>query len=362
MMRVAKRKLVVVSAFGETQRAAKKLQDEEPVKPKKKVMSKMWCLEVAKTGRSTCIACKEKIDKDTLRIGVITFYPHRNCKWIHFTERCCAAHLLGACEDRFFGYKHLEDDTRETLTRMMTNINAVTLAPKMPEITGRLSMPMMANALTQRYNRFRAFRFGLPEEEKYSKNWNWRCLIATMLVCNTHETAMLKVTDRLFAEYPTPEDLHMWWSDKETQKEWKDWMEKNDLRHAGKKVGYILRANKNLIENYDGEVPNNREELQAMAGIGRHVASVTMAWVHQAPEFGIDTHVKRIMQRWGYTTPQQDDEQVENIVKQLIPEKQIGHFSRAFVDHGQQVCGYTPDCSNCYLKHSCPTASKMLDW
>jgi len=357
---IMSKKLVIVDSFPVRKQEAIVLEKDNLVKKKK--LTKMWSLEVAKTARSTCINCKSKIEKGEMRIGVITFYPHRNCKWIHFNEKCGSAHLIGACLERFFGSKEYSESDRETLQTMLTNINAITLDSRMPEIIGSLSVPMLADALTGRYNRFRAFRFGLPEEEKFTTNWNWRCFLATMLVCNTHETAMLRVTDRLFEEYPTPEALESWNNDIDLQKEWKAWMEKNDLRHAGKKIAYILKANKTIMVNHNGNIPNDRDELQKMAGVGRHVASVTMAWVHQSPEFGIDTHVERILKRWGYIELKDDHKTIEYKIKSLVPENQVGHFSRSFVDHGQQVCGYTPDCSNCYLKHSCPTAAKVLDW
>jgi len=173
---------------------------------------------------------------------------------------------------------------------------------------------------------------------------------------------MLAVTEKLFKVYPNPAALDKLTEDNETKSAWIGWMNRNDLRHAGKKMVFMLRANKNLIENYDSEIPEEREPLQKMNGVGRHVASITMAWVHQKPEFGIDTHVKRILKRWNYITDEMSDVEVEAKVKTLIPEKQVGHFSRAFVDHGQQVCGFTPDCSNCFLRGSCPTAAKHLEW
>ena len=181
-----------------------------------------------------------------------------------------------------------------------------------------------------------------------------------MLVCNTHETAMLAFTDKLFWYTRLRRTLRNY-AEIKTTKAWMD-ADKMDLRHSGKKMTFILRANKLLLDKYDGDVPKERDELEVMNGVGRHVASITMAWCYQRPEFGIDVHVKRILTRWGYVNEGMSDIQIENKVKTLIPEKQIGHFSRAFVDHGQQVCGYTPNCSECYLKHSCPTAAKYMDW
>jgi endonuclease-3 len=336
----------------------------ETAQPKRKQkVRKAWTIEKAKSGRSRCVHCKELIEKGAIRLGVLTFYPHRNCRWHHFSP-CMNRVLLGATLERVWGLSEFDAQFQETLDKLLTAVNAVAITKSMPSIVGDMDMPRFATALTTRYNRFRSFRFGLPEAQMYTKNWNWRCFLATMLVCNTHETAMLAVTDKLFKVYSTPEKLAAIEQDRTTQKAWKDWMDGQKLRHSGKKMAFILRANRKLLKEYDGEIPNDRDALQEMNGVGRHVASVTMAWVHQAPEFGIDTHVSRILKRWGYIEEGMDEELVEMIVKRTIPEKQIGHFSRAFVDHGQQVCGFTPDCQNCYLRASCPTARKYadLDW
>ena len=354
-MKGTKKKLIIVAKL------EKKPAPEVIEKPiQKKKYKKIWQIEEAKSSRSMCSTCKKVIVKGELRVGVVTFYPHRNCKWNHY--ECSERNMLGATEETIWGKSALTEEQRAHLLKKVLLANAITVPAKMPTIVGELDMNRFANIMTGRYNRFRGFTFGLPDKEKYGKNWNWRCFLATMLVCNTHETAMLKVTDKLFLVYKDPKSLATLEDDKTTQKAWLQWMEKNDMRHAGKKMNFILKANRNLIDNYNEEVPNDRDELQAMSGVGRHVASVTMAWVHEEAEFGIDTHVKRIMERWGYVNKKDTDVEIEEKVKKIIPHKQIGAFSRAFVDHGQQVCGYTPDCENCYLKHSCPTAAKYLDW
>lgn len=349
----------------------------QSAQPKKKP-TKAYLCERAKSGRSVCKKCKQTIQKGALRIGLLTFYPHRNVRWFHADDNACgdawcAEQLLAKAKmDEFWSLKELASDDRDTLESLLEAakmkqavINTeMTLKTTglMPAVSGQLDMPRFASAITERYNRFRSFRFGLPETEKYGKNWRWRCFLATMLVCNTHETAMLAFTDKLFLVYKTPEDLEKLRGDRTTTKAWMDYADKMDLRHSGKKMTFILRANKLLLDKYDGDVPKERDELEVMNGVGRHVASITMAWCYQRPEFGIDVHVKRILTRWGYIDEGMNDIQIESKVKSLIPEEQIGHFSRAFVDHGQQVCGYTPNCSECHLKHSCPTAAKYMDW
>ena len=336
---------------------------DDTVSPKseKKKPKKAWTLELAKSSRSKCKGCGNSIEIGTLRLGVLTFYPHRNCRWYHYGGKCMEDALLGASEERVWGISKLPEFDISGFQQHMSRINAIPRTP-LPVIAGDLSMTQFASALTSRYQRFRSFRFGLPESEKFSLNWNWRCFIATILVCNSHESAMLKVTDTLFTVYPTPRKLLEIQGDKETQQAWKDWMEGCKLRHVGKKMYFILNATKVVMERFGGEIPKTKEELESMPGVGRHVASITLAWVYEAPEFGIDTHVSRILKRWGYVHEDAKDIEIENTVKVKIHPRQLGRFSRAFVDHGQQVCGFTPDCENCYLRASCPTGQKNLEW
>ena len=351
-------KLVIVESL-ERKEPIKAVPEPEE-KPRKRA-TRGWMMERAKTGRSTCKQCKKNIDRGEFRIGVITFYPHKNIKWYHVD--CSDRWIMGVQFDDFWYKKQMDEDMIDTLKMKLVELNGkMTIMQKMPEIVGALDMPRFMTAITSRYDKFRGFRFGLPENLKYGKNWRWRCFLATMLVCNTHETAMLAFINKLFTVYQNPEALEKLRGDKVTTKAWMDFGDKIDLRHVGKKMAFILRANKKLIDDHDGDVPKDRETLQSMSGVGRHVASITMAWCHQEPEFGIDVHVKRILERWGYIKPKMSDIEIEEKVKEIIPRDKVGHFSRAFVDHGQQVCGYTPNCDGCYLRGSCPTAAKYLDW
>ena len=321
---------------------------------------KGWVFECAKSARSKCAHCHQNIEKGDLRLGLVTFYPRRFCKWHHYGD-CMRFAAIGATMERIWGLDDFDSETIENLRKELVNCNALVVRKPLPGITGQLDMPRFADAITGRYNRFRSFTFGLPDTEKYSQNWNWRCFLATILVSNTHESAMLKVTETFFKVYPTPEALMELKDDQRIQKAWMNWMEDRDIRHVGKKVKFLLNTTETLLEEHDGEVPNDREALEKLPGVGRHVASISMAWIHQAPEFGIDTHVIRILKRWGYIEEDCKDIDAEKRVKEIIPEKQIGHFSRAFVDHGQSVCGFTPDCQNCFLRASCPCAAKYAD-
>ena len=319
-----------------------------------------WCIGMAKSSRSTCRTCRELISQGTCRVGSIHYYPHRTCRWHHLA--CASNVLIGCSEDDLWGLNDLDKDARAQTALTIACSRKLAPTRALATVTGTLDLLRFSEALSERYGKFRSFKFGLDAKEQYSNNWNWRCFLATMLVCNTHETAMLRVTDQLFKVYPTPERLQELRDDREAREAWVFWMKKRDLRHASRKMFCILNANHAMLQLYDGLVPKDRHLLEELPGVGRHVASVTMAWVHQAAEFGVDTHVRRILKRWGYIHPKDPEVLIERKIKAVVEPKKIGKFSRAFVDHGQSVCGYTPNCSACHLRFSCPTASKQLEW
>lgn len=334
-------------------------------KPKQTRAHRRFLAEPAKSGRSHCARCKQTIPKGDVRVGVETFHRFRRTLWYHCTGDCLGALVMLIDADRIEGFDDLSEAQQE-------EIRVAIVKPELPMVrelgalVGDISMPQMALALTGRYHKFRSFSFGLPDAQMHSNNWNWRCLLATILVCNTKETAMLEVVDWLFREYSTPTDLLALEGDRLTQHTIKLRMDQSKLRHAGRKVMSILKATKQMQEEWGGEVPNDRDMLRKVPGVGSHVSSVTMAWVHQAPEFGVDVHVKRILERMGYVEGRDKEEMIEAKVKLQVEPEKLGHFSRAFVDHGQTVCGFTPDCANCYLNKCCPTGrknlEKLMDW
>lgn len=335
--------------------------------PKKKKQTRghrQFSVAPAKSGRSKCARCKESIDKGHPRIGVETFHRFRRQLWYHCSADCLGALVMLMVPDRLEGYCSLTP-ADQALTDTALVKPELPMVKELGGLVGDISMPQMALAISGRYQKFRSFRFGLAQDEMYSTNWNWRCFLATILVCNTKETAMLSVTDWLFKEFSTPDALLALTKDREAQRELKLRMDKDKLRHAGRKIMSILKATRFVQEECGGEVPNDREALRSVPGVGSHVSSVTLAWVHEAPEFGVDVHVKRILERMGYTEERDKEEMIEAKVKLQVGEKQLGRFSRAFVDHGQTVCGFTPDCANCYLNKCCPTGRKNmadLEW
>jgi endonuclease-3 len=200
----------------------------------------------------------------------------------------------------------------------------------------------------------------MNKEDKFTKDWNWRCFIATMLVCNTKETDMLRYTNKLFKKYPNAQSLAR--IGEEEQQQLMTEMDEDKINHVGNKTRNIVRNSEIIDIDYEGEVPNTRTNLMKMRGVGRHVSSVVMAWVHNKPEFGVDVHVRRVLKRMGFIEGEERELEIEKQIKKIIPKDQIGPFSRSLVDVAKQYCGYITNCSGCPFRNSCPTAQKNLEW
>ena len=314
----------------------------------------LWVFETARSNRSKCKLCKRGIELGELRIGCIDISAYKTTRWYHIS--CCPLGLYTTPISKVKGIEKVDNNSLRQLLKFKPSPSPV------HTLSGKLSLEQLGSALCHKHGKFRSFQFGLPSEQKYTQNWNWRCFLATMLVCNTRERDMLTVAADLFSKYKEPRELREIEDNESLKAELVNFWKRNNLRHAERKLRDILAANSLIIDDHKGIIPNNRKTLQSFRGVGRHVASVSLAWIYEEPEFGIDVHVKRILKRWGVYPKNKGEIAVETEVKKAIDSKKIGHFSRALVDHGQDVCGYTPECHRCFLRYSCPSAGKDLSW
>lgn len=210
-----------------------------------------------------------------------------------------------------------------------------------------MKIRQIANTLTEKYS-WNKFRFGA---QPGTKNWRWRYLISCILVGGNNEADTLRCDEELFEKFPTPEALA-----KAKFRTLADLIESYGLEYAGKKAAFIVGAAKRVIEL--GDVPDNREGLEDIPGVGRHVASVILATCYGQQEFAVDIHVRRIAKRLKLVSDSATDLQIEKEIRSLVPAKQWGHFSRSFVDFGQTICGYAPKCGSCFFKKDCTHASE----
>ncbi|MEO9097395.1 MAG: endonuclease III [Candidatus Baltobacteraceae bacterium] len=174
-------------------------------------------------------------------------------------------------------------------------------------------------------------------------------LIAVILSAQTTDVRINSITPQLFARFPTPQALAS-----------ADLAEVEELiKSSGffrMKSKNIVSAAKALVERYGGEVPSEREALEALPGVGRKTASVVLAVAFETAAFAVDTHVFRVAHRLGLTrasTPRG----VEDDVTKLVAPQDLRHAHHWLILHGRAICkAPIPACERCPLNELCPSA------
>ena len=119
---------------------------------------------------------------------------------------------------------------------------------------------------------------------------------------------------------------------------------------------HILEMSRILVEKYGGRVPETREELTELPGVGRKTANVVLSNAFRVPAIAVDTHVFRVANRIGLTEAK-DVKKTEQQLMAHIPEKDWGDAHHWLIYHGRQVCAaQRPKCGICPLKEICEHA------
>jgi len=138
-------------------------------------------------------------------------------------------------------------------------------------------------------------------------------LIAVLLSAQSTDVGVNKVTPKLFSKADNPYDMVK--------------LSVNEIREIIKPVGLspmkskgIYGLSKILIEKHNGIVPKNFEDLEALPAVGHKTASVVLAQAFNIPTFPVDTHIHRLMYRWGMSSGK-NVKTTEKDAKRLFPEK-----------------------------------------
>lgn len=181
----------------------------------------------------------------------------------------------------------------------------------------------------------------------------FQLLIATILSAQCTDAKVNQVTEHLFAKYPTAHDyVHL--SQEELEKE---------IRSIGlykNKSKNILATCKILVEKYNGEVPQNREELEALPGVGRKTANVVLSNAFGIPAIAVDTHVFRVSNRLKLAESEDVFETEQQLMKR-IPKELWSAAHHWLIWHGRRVChARSPKCTSCALLPYCPYGKKEV--
>lgn len=182
-------------------------------------------------------------------------------------------------------------------------------------------------------------------------NKDYELLIATMLSAQCTDERVNKVTKVLFEKY----DIK-----KLSESEAKNIID--IIRPCGnmnKKSEYIITIAKRLVSEYNGKVPNNREFLESLPGIGRKTANVVLGNIYNVPTFAVDTHVERVAKRLGFASDEDSVLTVEEKLMDLFPKEKWVRLHHQLLLFGRHTClSRNPLCENCKMKKYCKR--KML--
>ena len=172
-------------------------------------------------------------------------------------------------------------------------------------------------------------------------------IVAVSLSAQTTDVSVNKVTPNLFNRYPSPFEM-------------KD-ADINELESIIHSIGLyknkarnLILLSKELVERYNGEVPNTMEELQSLSGVGYKTASVVLVEGFKIPAFPVDTHISRITKRIGLVKESLDPTSISISLMKLYDKSLYHKLHHQMIYLGRYTCkSQKPNCDECLIKDIC---------
>jgi endonuclease-3 len=175
-------------------------------------------------------------------------------------------------------------------------------------------------------------------------------LVATILSAQCTDERVNRVTATLFKKYRSPQDYL-----KVPEAELAE-----DIRSTGffnQKTRSLRGACQRIVDVYGGEVPDTMDALMTLPGVARKTANVVMGNSFGRVEgIAVDTHVRRLSQRLGFTD-KKDPDKIEADLMEMLPHDKWFSATYLLIDHGRTVCtAKKPDCAECVVAGLCPSS------
>ena len=179
----------------------------------------------------------------------------------------------------------------------------------------------------------------------------YELLVAVILSAQCTDERVNKVTKVLFENYSTPQAMCTL-----SQTELEKYIFSCGFYRM--KAEHILSASKDILEKFDGEVPQTIEELMSLAGVGKKTANVVYSVAFGGAAIAVDTHVFRVSNRLGLAKGETPAKVEEGLCK-AIPKDDWAKAHHWLIYHGRRVChSRKPDCENCTLANVCDWTKK----
>ncbi len=182
----------------------------------------------------------------------------------------------------------------------------------------------------------------------------WQLLIAVILSAQCTDARVNLVTKDLYQKYDTLQKFAE--ADVEEMEQ--------DIRSIGfyrNKARNIINCARKLISDFGGEVPSALEDLISLPGVGRKTANVIRGNIYKDPSIVVDTHVKRISNRLGFTK-EQDPEKIEYDLMKKLPKDHWISYNMQIITLGRTICtARSPKCGECFLSDLCRAEDKRVE-
>ena len=186
-------------------------------------------------------------------------------------------------------------------------------------------------------------------------NWSnpYTLLVAVALSAQATDVGVNKATEKLFKVADTPEKMLALGEEKLIE----------HIKTIGlfrNKAKNVIAMSKQLIEDFNSQVPRDREALESLPGVGRKTANVVLNVAFGEPTIAVDTHIFRVANRTGLA-PGKTPLEVEQILERVVPEKYLLHAHHWLILHGRYVCkARKPDCPHCVISDICKFKEKTV--
>ena len=211
--------------------------------------------------------------------------------------------------------------------------------------------PAEAARIAELFERFEAQESDPRTELDYDSPYT--LLVAVALSAQATDVSVNKATDKLFEVADTPQKMLAL-----GEAGLKPFISSIGLYNM--KARNVIRMAEILIDQYGGQVPLVREQLQALPGVGRKTASVVLNELRIEPAIAVDTHVFRVSHRLGLSTGKTPDK-VEADLMAVVPEPYLTRAHHWLILHGRYTCvARRPKCEVCIVADLCPSRHLFL--
>jgi len=234
-------------------------------------------------------------------------------------------------------------------------------AAKKPKTTSQVSRPAGPPRARPRRSTpaeveeiFRRLHRQNPEPKGELEHSNpYTLLVAVVLSAQATDAGVNKATRGLFQLADSPEKMVALGEDR--------------VRDLIKTIGLfrnkarnVILLSQQLIDRHGGEVPRDRDALEALAGVGRKTANVVLNMAFGEPTIAVDTHVFRLAHRLGLSSGSTPDA-VEQDLLRCVPPSYLPHAHHWLILHGRYVCkALKPECARCVLIDICRSRDKTI--